>query len=189
LLKSVKLLVLPYKTINLPSENRMNRILLILFLSIVCLSACKKGYDPVAEERVQAGIDDKIIQDYIAAHPGLDAKRVDSAGVATGVYYVVLAPGSGNTLFTNSTRITIDYTSRKLLTGEVFAESNDFHPSFTLGEVLRAWKLGIPQIRKGGKIRIIAASRYAYGPYDQPELNLPKNSVVDFEIELLDVTN
>jgi FKBP-type peptidyl-prolyl cis-trans isomerase FkpA len=81
----------------------------------------------------------------------------------------VQEPGSGNDLFTNSTRITIDYTSRKLLTGEVFANSNDFHPSFALGEVLRAWKLGIPKIKKGGTIRIIAASRYAYGPYDQPD--------------------
>jgi FKBP-type peptidyl-prolyl cis-trans isomerase FkpA len=182
-------MVLPYKTINLPLENKMNRILLILFLSVVCLSACKKGYDPIAEERTQAEVDDKLIQDYFAANPGINAQRVDSAGIATGVYYVVLEPGSGNTLFTNSTSITIDYTGKKLLTGEVFAKSNDFHPSFTLGEVLRAWKLGIPQIKKGGTIRIIAASRYAYGPYDQPELNLPKNSLVDFEIKLLDVTN
>jgi FKBP-type peptidyl-prolyl cis-trans isomerase FkpA len=169
----------------------MNKILLILLFSVVCLSSCKKGYDAVEEERTQAQIDDKIIQDYIAGTPGLSAvaKQIDSAGIATGVYYVELAPGSGNDLFTSSTRITIDYTSKILLTGEVFAKSNNFHPSFTLGEVLRAWKLGIPQIKKGGRIRIIAASRYAYGPYDQPEINLPKNSVVDFEIELLDVTN
>ena len=169
----------------------MNKILLILLFSVVCLSSCKKGYDAVAEERTQAEIDDKIIQDYIAGTPGLSAvaKRIDSAGIAPGVYYVELKPGTGNDLFTSSTRITIDYTSKKLLTGEVFAQSNKFHPSFILGEVLRAWKLGIPQIKKGGKIRIIAASRYAYGPYDQPEINLPKNSVVDFEIELLDVTN
>jgi FKBP-type peptidyl-prolyl cis-trans isomerase FkpA len=169
----------------------MNKILLILLFSVVCLSSCKKGYDAVAEERTQAAIDDKIIQDYIAGTPGLSAvaKRIDSAGIATGVYYVELEPGSGNDLFTNSTRITIDFTSKKLLTGEVFAKSNNFHPSFILGDVLRAWKLGIPQIKKGGKIRIIAASRYAYGPYDQLDINLPKNSVVDFEIELLDVTN
>nr|WP_157536254.1 FKBP-type peptidyl-prolyl cis-trans isomerase [Mucilaginibacter sp. L294] len=167
----------------------MNRILLLLFLSVVCLSACKKGYDPIAEERKQADIDDKIIQDYLTANPALDAIRIDSAGIATGVYYVVLVPSTGNALFTNSTTITIDYTAKKLLTGEVFANTNKFHPSFILGAVLRAWKLGIPKIQKGGKIRIIAASRYAYGPYDQPDINLPANSVVDFEIELLDVTN
>lgn len=169
----------------------MNRLVLVFLLGIVALSSCKKGYDPIAEERSQAQKDDKIIQDYIAGKPDLasQVKRVDSAGIPTGVYYVVVAPGSGSTLFTNSTRITIDYTGRKLLTGEVFAKSNNFHPSFTLGEVLRAWQLGVPKIKKAGKIRIIAASRYAYGPYDQPDIKLPANSVVDFDIELLDVTN
>lgn len=169
----------------------MNRVLLILFLSVICFSSCQKGYDSVAEERTQADIDQKIIEDYIAATPGLGAKvkQVDSAGVKTGVYYVEEVAGTGNAIFTNSTRITIDYTSKILTTGVVFAQSNNFHPSFSLGEVLRAWQLGIPNAKKGGKFRIIAASRYAYGPYDQPEINLPKNSVVDFEIELLDVTN
>ncbi|MFD0765586.1 FKBP-type peptidyl-prolyl cis-trans isomerase [Mucilaginibacter lutimaris] len=169
----------------------MNRVLLILFLCVVCFTSCKKGYDPVADERTQADIDQKIIEDYVAATPGLGAKikQIDSAGIKTGVYYVEERAGTGNAIFTNSTRITIDYTSRILTTGEVFAQSNNFHPSFTLGEVLRAWKLGIPYAKKGGKIRIIAASRYGYGPYDQPEIKLPANSVVDFDIELLDVTN
>ncbi|MCO5934031.1 FKBP-type peptidyl-prolyl cis-trans isomerase [Mucilaginibacter sp. RB4R14] len=169
----------------------MNRVLLILFLSIICFSSCKKGYDSIAEERTQADIDQKVIEDYIAATPGLGAKikQVDSVGIKTGVYYVEEKAGTGNAIFTNSTRITIDYTSKILTTGVVFASSNNFHPSFTLGEVLRAWKLGIPNMKKGGRIRIIAASRYAYGPYDQPEIKLPANSVVDFDIELLDVTN
>lgn len=164
----------------------MNRILLIILLCTVCLVSCKKGYDAVEEVRTQAVKDDKIIQDYIADN-NLTGKAVKID--TTGVYYVVLAPGNGNALFTNSTRVTIDYTGRILTTGVVFAESNNFHPSFSLGEVLRAWQLGIPQIKKGGKVRILAPSRYAYGPFDQPDIGLPPNSVVDFEIELLDVTN
>ncbi|GGH21222.1 FKBP-type peptidyl-prolyl cis-trans isomerase [Mucilaginibacter phyllosphaerae] len=167
----------------------MNRILLILLLCAAGFTSCKKGFDEVAEERVQAEKDDKIIQDYISAQNLTGVQRVDSAGIQTGVYYIVLDEGSGNTLFTNSTRITIDYTAKKLATGEVFAQSNNFHPSFALGDVLRAWQLAVPKIKKGGKIRILSASRYAYGPYEQPDINLPANSVVDFEIELLDVTN
>jgi FKBP-type peptidyl-prolyl cis-trans isomerase FkpA len=164
----------------------MNRILLTILLFAFCLVSCKKGYDAVEVVREQAARDDKIIQDYIVDN-ALTGKaiKIDT----TGVYYVVLAPGSVNALFTNSTRVTIDYTGRVLTTGTVFAESNNFHPSFTLGEVIRAWQLGIPQIKKGGKVRILAPSRYAYGPFDQPDIGLPKNSVVDFEIELIDVTN
>jgi FKBP-type peptidyl-prolyl cis-trans isomerase FkpA len=164
----------------------MNRILLIILLFSVCLVSCKKGYDAVEEVRTQAAKDDKIVQDYIV-DKGLTGKaiKIDT----TGVYYIVMKPGSGNALFTNSTRVTIDYTSRILTTGVVFSESNNFHPSFTLGEVIRAWQLGIPQIKEGGKVRILAPSRYAYGPFDQPDIGLPANSIVDFEIELLDVTN
>lgn len=168
----------------------MNRVLLILILCVVGLSSCKKGYDSLAEERTQAAKDDEIIQKYIADNNlGTVTNRIDSAGIATGVYYIELKAGTGNDLYTNSTRVTIDYTGKVLTTGYLFANSNNFHPSFSLGEVLRAWKLAIPQMKKGGKIRVLAASRYAYGPYPQDGINLPANSVVDFEIELLDVTN
>ena len=167
----------------------MNRILLILLLLSVSLYSCKKGYDPIAESRAQAEADDKIIQDYLATNPAIKAVRVDSAGTATGVYCVILAPGEGNALYTSSTSITVNYTGKILTTGEQFTESGRFNPSFRLGEVIRAWQLGIPQIKKGGRVRILAASRYAYGAYDQPEIGLPKNSIVDFDIQLLDVTN
>lgn len=168
----------------------MNRALLILLLVAACFASCKKGYDAVQLERDQAVVDDGIIQDYIDSHNLRDkVQEVDSVDVKTGIYIIPLNPGTGSDVFTNSTRITVSYTAKILTTGVVFAQSNDFHPSFTLGETLRAWKLSIPKIKKGGKIRILSPSRYAYGPYPQTDLGLPENSVVDFEVELLDVTN
>jgi FKBP-type peptidyl-prolyl cis-trans isomerase FkpA len=185
-LKSVKLPFLPFKTINLQIIRGMNRLLLIILLLAAGLSSCKKGYDVVAEVRAQGVIDEKIITDYIDAN-GLTtaAKRIDT----TGVFYIVIAPGEGNDLFTNSTRVTVDFTGRILTSGQEFTKSNGFHPSFALGEVIRGWQLGIPQIKKGGTVRLLIPSRYAYGPYDQTDLGLPKNSVLDFDIKLLDVTN
>lgn len=165
----------------------MNKALLfiLLLVGVAAASSCKKGYDVVAEVREQAAKDDKIVQDYIAANNLTTARQIDT----TGVYYIVVAPGSGNDLFTNSTRVTVDYTGRKLTSGEVFASSNNFHPSYSLGEVIRGWRLGIPQIKKGGKVRLLLPSRYAYGPYAQPTLGLEPNSILDFDIELLDITN
>lgn len=163
----------------------MNRALLILLLAVIGLSSCKKGVDVVAEVRDQGVKDEKIIQDFIVANNLTTATRIDT----TGVFYVVVAPGTGNDLYTNSTRVTVNYTGRKIATGEVFAQSNNFNPSYTLGEVIRGWRLGIPQIKKGGKVRLLIPSRYAYGPFEQPILGLPANSVLDFDIELLDVTN
>jgi len=164
----------------------MNRVLLIFLFTALALSSCKKGYDEVAVVREQAAKDDKIIQDYIAANNlQSTAKRIDT----TGVFYIVQKPGEGNELFTNSTRVTVDFTGKILTTGAVFTNSNNYHPFYTLGEVIRGWQLGIPQIKKGGKVRLLIPSRYGYGAFDQPEIGIPANSVLDFDIELLDVTN
>ncbi|MDB5286130.1 MAG: hypothetical protein JWR05_1079 [Mucilaginibacter sp.] len=168
----------------------MNRLLLILLICVIGFASCKKTASELDKINAQAVVDNKIITDYISAN-GLSTttRQVDSAGVATGIYYIVIAPGAGNSLFTNSTNITVDFTGKILTTGQIFTNSNNFHPSFTLGSVIRAWKLAIPLIKKGGQIRILSPSRYAYGAYDQPDIGLPANSVVDFDIKLLDVTN
>jgi FKBP-type peptidyl-prolyl cis-trans isomerase FkpA len=186
LLKSVKLPFLRDKTINLQIIKGMNRVLIVILLFAAGLSSCKKGYDVAEEVRAQAVIDDKIVQDYITGN-GLTAvaNRIDT----TGVFYIVMKEGDGHDLYTNSTRVTVDFKGRILTSGKEFSQSNNFHPSYTLGEVIRGWRLGIPQIKKGGTVRLLIPSRYAYGPYDQPDIGLPPNSVVDFDIQLLDVTN
>ncbi len=160
---------------------------------LFCFAACRKTDVGSSAEKAQAAIDDKIISDYLAANPGLNAKRVDT----TGVYYIVLDPGTVNTIFTTSTYVTVGYTGRILTTGQVFAESGSFNPGFKLGDAMRGWRVGIPQIKKGGKIRLLLPSRYAYGPYPQPLLGtafglkdgLPGNAVVDFDISLYDAVN
>ncbi|MFD0748670.1 FKBP-type peptidyl-prolyl cis-trans isomerase [Mucilaginibacter calamicampi] len=171
----------------------MNRLAIIILVLFFCFTACKKSDVGSAAEKAQAAIDDKIISDYLAANPGLAAKKIDT----TGVYYIVNDPGTINVIFTTSTRITVGYTGRLLTTGEKFAESGAFNPTFALGEVIRGWKVGIPQIKKGGSIRLLLPSRYAYGPYAQPQLGiafglkegLPGNSVLDFDISLYDAVN
>nr|WP_294796577.1 FKBP-type peptidyl-prolyl cis-trans isomerase [uncultured Mucilaginibacter sp.] len=171
----------------------MNRVAITILVLFFCFTACKKSDVGSAAEKAQAIIDDKIISDYLAANPGLGAKRIDT----TGVYYIVKDPGNVNTIFTTSTRITVGYTGRLLTTGQKFVESGDFNPTFTLGEVIRGWKLGIPKIKKGGVVRLLLPSRYAYGPYAQPQLGvafglkdgLPGNAVLDFDISLYDAVN
>jgi FKBP-type peptidyl-prolyl cis-trans isomerase FkpA len=172
----------------------MNRALFILLFCCSVLSACKKDTATAVEaERAQAIIDDKIVSDYLANNPGLNAKRIDT----TGVFYIVIQPGSGSALFTNSTQVTVGYKGRLLNTGEVFISTDNIHPSFVLGTVIKGWRLGIPQIKKGGIVRLLIPSRYAYGPYPQPEVGksygltegLPASAVLDFDIELFDIIN
>lgn len=185
-LKNVKLPFFYYKRINLPFE-KMNRLLVLLLLLMAGLGACKKSADPLVQYKIQAGIDDKIISDYVAAHPEDSAKRIDTSGV----YYIVKTGegGAGNDLFTSSTTITVGFTGQILTTGYTFAQTSNFHPSYTLGSVIRGWQLGIPEIKKGGKVRLLVPSRYAYGPYAQDSIHLPANSVLDFNIQLYNITN
>ena len=162
----------------------MNRILLVLLFFAVCVSACTKSTTIVDQVKAQGVIDDKIITDYLNSK-NLPVNHVDT----TGVCYVIDTLGTGNDLFTNSTQITVGYTGRLLTTGVVFAQTDNFHPSFVLGQVIRGWQLGIPKDKKGGTITLFVPSRYAYGPYPQPQVGLPANAVLMFDIKLYDITN
>jgi len=201
-LKSVKLPFLKYKRINLPFEIGMNRILLILGLVFVCcIAACTKSslYGPV-QAKAQAKIDDSLLSRFIVAHNLQGIAKHVQMNDTIGVYYIVLNPGSGQTLFTTSTQITVGYTTKLIynnLTEKTFYTTNDFHPSYSLGSIIRAWQLGVPEILNGGEVRILTPSRYAYGPYAQPQVGvdslgkngLPGNAVLDFDITLYNVTN
>jgi FKBP-type peptidyl-prolyl cis-trans isomerase FkpA len=74
-----------------------------------------------------------------------------------------------------------------LLNGTVFDGTTTQPISFKLGQVISGWQIGIPLIQKGGKIRLLIPSGLAYGPDGQGPI--PGNAVLDFDIELLDVTN
>ena len=166
----------------------MNRILLVLLVFVVGFAACgKSGTDPSVQYNAQKAIDDKLISDYLASHPDLKAKRIDT----TGVFYIINPgeEGTGNDLFTNSTQVTVGYTAQILTSGVVIAKTDNFHPSYRISDVILGWQLGIPLMKKDGKIRLFVPSRYAYGPYAQDSIHLPANSVLDFHIQLYNVIN
>ena len=165
-------------------KNHINRALLVLLVFFACLTACNKTTDVVAQVKAQAVIDDKIVTDYLTSK-SLPINRIDT----TGVYYIIDTPGVGNNLFTNSTVITVGYTGKLLTTGAQFAQTDAFHPSYVLGQVIRGWQLGVPKIKKGGTVTLFIPSRYAYGPYAQPQVNLPANAVLTFDIKLYNITN
>ena len=168
----------------------MNRILLMLLLFTTCLSACVKTTDVVAQVNAQAIIDGKIISAYLKSN-GLPEQHVDTSGVC----YIVNTPGTGSNLFTSSTQVTVAYTGQQLLPNEtlgpVFAQTNNFHPSFVLGSVMLGWQLGIEgaKVQPGGIVTLYLPSRYAYGPYKQPGIGLPANAVLVFQITVYGITN
>ncbi|GAA4091883.1 FKBP-type peptidyl-prolyl cis-trans isomerase [Mucilaginibacter panaciglaebae] len=172
----------------------MNRATVIILFLLAGLASCKKDLlGSVEGYKAQAHKDDKIIADYLAANPSLVATKIDTSGV----YYIIEQPGTGNDLFTNSTQVTVGYTGKLLSTQQIFTQTNNFHPTFVLSQVIKGWQLGLPFGKKGGIIRLLIPSRYAYGPSPQPLVGrefglkggLPANAVLDFEITLYDIIN
>jgi FKBP-type peptidyl-prolyl cis-trans isomerase FkpA len=164
----------------------MNKWLLSILFLISVLMGCGKGNSAEVDVKAQAKIDDKIITDYITAHNLTTAKKANDT---TGVYYIVLDKGEDNDLYTLSTQVTVGDTARLLTTGAVFSQTNNFHPSYILGQVIVGWQLGIPKIGKGGRVRLLVPSRDGFGQYPQTQLGLPANAVLDFDIQLYDITN
>lgn len=152
------------------------KLLLLLFFISFFSTSCKKDEPYNAKKQLEK--DEQLIKDYLAAN-NITAQRHES-----GIYYIISNPGTGNAVYTLSTNITVNYTLR-LLGGEVIPQTTE-PVSFTLGQVIVGWQIGIPLIQKGGKIRLFVPSVYAYGPDAQN--GIPANSILDFDIELKDVS-
>lgn len=146
---------------------------------LLALGSCRK--DKFDAEK-QAQIDDAAIIKYLANN-NIAAPKHES-----GIYYQIISAGEGNVTYNANTLISARYTGR-FLNGTVFDKTSINPAAFKLGQVITGWQIGIPLIQKGGKIRLIIPSGYAYGPKGDITGAIPPNTVLDFDIELVDVQN
>lgn len=192
--------------INIKTTYTMKKMLLmlgiILFLGVACNQNSTKETETTdakteqqqqtqtppqpkhqttpVDPQEQARIDAELIQKFVATN-NLKAQTTES-----GIYYVVDKPGSGKNPTLEST-VKVHY-SGTLLNGTKFDSSYDRgEPTeFPLRGVIRGWQEGIPLFKPGGKGKIIIPSGLAYGP-QQVGPSIPPNSVLVFDIELLEV--
>ncbi len=159
----------------MPVMKNVKSLLWLLLFVPVLISGCKKDDPYDAEAQLQK--DEEQIKNYLTANNILAERH------SSGVYYVISEPGEGDVTYAGSTNVKVTYTL-SLLGGEVIPQTTE-PITFALGGVIVGWQIGIPLIQKGGKIRLFIPSGYAYGPRSQG--NIPANSILDFEIDLLDV--
>ncbi len=140
----------------------------------MCFVACKKDDTNYAE------VDEQLIQDYIAEN-NLTTQVTDE-----GIHYIIESEGTGTQAEFNST-VTVHYEGF-LLNGNKFDSSYDggTPATFSLNNVIAGWQLGIPLFKEGGRGTLIIPSGYAYGN-TSPSSAIPQNSVLLFNIELIDV--
>ena len=155
----------------LKQNYKMKNLNYLLSLTLVILIlSCTKNKD-------YTQIDEDIIQEYIADH------NLDAVATGSGLYYVIETTGNG--VFPDlSSVVTVAYTG-KLTDGSVFDQSSSAGISFPLTNVIEGWQEGIPLFSEGGTGKLLIPSALGYG--SNAIGSIPANSVLIFDIELLDV--
>ncbi|KAK4687726.1 FK506-binding protein 1, partial [Tremellales sp. Uapishka_1] len=100
-----------------------------------------------------------------------------------------IAPGDGSSFPKKGDSVTIHYTG-KLTDGTVFDSSvtrgQPFKCTIGVGQVIKGWDEGVPQLSLGEKAVLTCTPDYAYGSRGFPPL-LPPNATLTFEVQLLGI--
>ncbi|MEI6274849.1 MAG: FKBP-type peptidyl-prolyl cis-trans isomerase [Prolixibacteraceae bacterium] len=143
---------------------------LILILGLM-VSSCGKMKD-------QSVVDDETIQNFLATKKWMATKD------PSGLYYIMNVAGTG-TNPTSSSTVEVKYAG-SLINGTVFDQTaTDKTFTYSLTGLIKGWQIGIPLMKKGGKATFIIPSALGYGGYATGPI--PANSVLIFDIELIDI--
>jgi len=159
----------------------MKRSFFFIAMAAVMLSFVSCTKDSNGCKMVPVDNEKAVIEGYAAAN-GITATRQSS-----GLFYQIVTPGSTNKPLATSS-VFVKYTGT-FLDGTVFdRQQNPGLTGFQLPTLIEGWKLGIPLVGKGGKVKLIVPSALAYGCSGQAGGNvaIPPNTPLYFEIELVD---
>ncbi|MDA9555015.1 FKBP-type peptidyl-prolyl cis-trans isomerase [Pelobium sp.] len=135
----------------------------------------------VVNDTDRPAYEDALIQTFLTEN------KITATKDPSGIYYQIITPGTGNAVTSSTASIKVVYTGR-LLTGTVFDQASSSSPlTIALNNTIEGWRIGVPLIKVGGKIRLFIPSRLAYGATGSGLIGA--NAILDFDIELTDVTN
>lgn len=143
--------------------------------AIASLSARSQGGDPkVAAENAQKG------KEYLEANKAKPGVTV----TASGLQYKVINAGSGASPKATNT-VKVHYRGT-LIDGTEFDSSykRGKPAEFGVTQVIKGWTEALQLMKKGAKYELTIPSELAYG--ERNSGSIPANSVLNFEVELLD---
>jgi FKBP-type peptidyl-prolyl cis-trans isomerase FkpA len=140
--------------------------------------------------------DAKVIIDYLREND------IVAQATSSGLHYVIDTPGQG-VQPKQGNKVKVNYTGR-LLDGKVFdtsladiAEQHGIHNperayealefQLGVGQVIQGWDEGIMCLLQGAKARLFVPSTLAYGSQSVGNGLIPANSILIFDVELMDV--
>ena len=140
-----------------------------------------------AKASVQKVKDEKALQDYFKKN------NIKAMKTSSGLYYTISEAGTGEQI-TAGESVSVNYRG-KTLDGKTFDTNMDstFHhmEPFSLeigkGRVIKGWDEGIPLLKKGSKATLYIPSGLAYGSQDRSSNGIPANSILIFDVDIVDV--
>jgi len=106
-----------------------------------------------------------------------------------GVTVESISPGNGTNFPIRGDTVTIHYVGT-LTDGKKFDSSRDRNMPFVtkigVGQVIKGWDEGVPQLSLGQKARLTVTPDYGYGARGFPPV-IPPNATLVFEVELVKI--
>jgi len=136
-------------------------------------------------EKARLTADINTIDQYLADH------EIDAVKDSTGVRYVISEPGGG-AMPSWFSKVKFNYSGRALnaetpfFTG--YSEPDESFDSRVV-DFIHGIKVGLMKLPVGGKMTIYIPSLLAFGTTENPQAALPANSIVVYELELLEIVN
>ena len=154
-----------------------NSLLLGFFFLLAAFSACQKK--AVYDGEAQLAVDEARIKKWA------DSISVTLLRHESGLYYEILSEGEGERPELSDS-LKVEYEGRFLGDSLTFSKASDLQPyKFLLQNSIEGWKIGLPLIKQGGRIRLLIPSPLGYKDYLVG--NLPKNAVLDFIVDLKEI--
>ncbi|WP_052273134.1 FKBP-type peptidyl-prolyl cis-trans isomerase [Flavihumibacter solisilvae] len=159
----------------------MKKFLVFFCITLISVGTwqCVKSEDNTCTPVPPQNEDAAMLQ-YISSH------NIDATKDPSGLYYQIIDTGYGASPQQTS-RIAVKYAGY-LTDGTKFDELTQVAPEpsnwWALGGLIHGWQIGLPKIKKGGKIKMVIPSGLAYGCTKVG--NIPANSILVFDVELVD---
>jgi FKBP-type peptidyl-prolyl cis-trans isomerase FkpA len=165
---------------QLKNQKINMRIVLLALAFGFLLSACSKDKSC---KNVAPSEEATVLEAFNSSH------AIIATNHYTGLYYQIITPGN-SAKPTSRSVVYVKYKGTKL-DGTVFdSQTNPGATGFNLSSLIEGWQVGLPMIGKGGRILLTVPSGMAYGCLGQassvPEKNIPPNTPLYFEIDLVD---
>ena len=155
--------------------------LLVISTAVFIISCKKKTSDPVVDCTNAAYIDSVAKLNIATIHQYASDSSLTIDSTTTGLYYSIIDSGVGANP-TTSSYLTVKY--KGYTTNGLVFDQTTTTASFYLSNLIYGWQYGLPLIKKSGKIKLIIPARLGYGC--NAVGSIPPNSVIIFDVELID---